>query len=196
MYPNKDYTRVGGWLLVFIIWSGFQIVANVVTGLSVIAVLPVPALLAIIGHGGVRAAMLVLLLRRNQNCTKLLVAEAAVFVVELVITVVSGIQQQMDAAYLIGMLIGSVFSNVLFYAGWLAYFRRSVRVQAFFSGVNPTPYGGMGGVPPYGAYPPPSSPPDGVAHYCPRCGRPVTDNKSLFCASCGAPLYSEKGGPV
>ena len=81
MYPNKDYTRIGGWLLVFVVWSVIQIAANLFSGIELLATMPFSALLALVGHGCLRTAVLVLLFRRNRVCTKLFAAEAAVTVV-------------------------------------------------------------------------------------------------------------------
>lgn len=216
MYPYKDYTRMGGWLLVFVIWSVLQILVNVVAGIDLLMVVPLSALLAIVGHGCLRAAMLTLLFRRSRACTKLLAAEAGVTVVEVVVTLANAVQVGTDEASLMGMLFGSIVGSALFYVGWLLYFQRSMRAQAYFSGINPMPpYGAGPGWPPYGygqqppmggygqqppaggygaPYPPggySASPPapDGTVRYCPHCGRPVQDASALFCAGCGEPLH-------
>lgn len=208
MYPNKDYTRIGGWLLVFVVWSVIQIAANLFSGIELLATMPFSALLALVGHGCLRTAVLVLLFRRNRVCTKLFAAEAAVTVVEIVTLLVQVLPLGADAAYVVSLLFGSSIGNILFYVCWLFYFQRSVRVNVYFSGVDPMPPYGAPGWPPYGygqqpmggcgapyhsagfTAPPPV--PDGTVRYCPRCGRPVENSSALFCAGCGTPLHAGK----
>ena len=211
MYPGKDYTRIGGWLLVYVIWSAFQILTNFVLGFSLLTTVTVSSLFAILGHGCLRTAMLVLLFQKDRRCIKLLMAEAIVYAVEFVYTIATSVASGADASYWLSLTFGNAFSSALFYIGWLMYFQRSVRVQAYFSGVNPTmppygsPYGGApygqnpyGGTPYGGGYPggnpqPGPGPQPGV-RYCPRCGRPVTDPGALFCANCGQALGPRNGG--
>lgn len=218
MYPYKDYTRIGGWLLVFVIWSGLQILVNLVLGFDLLTTVPVSSLFAILGHGCLRLAMLVLLFQKNRNCTKLLMAEAGVYAVEFLYSMITAFASGADAWF--NLAFGNLMGSAAFYIGWVLYFQRSVRVEAYFSGVNPMfpPYGGApygqnpygqnpygqnpyGGAP-YGGYPgqnpqPGSNPQPGPqpgVRYCPRCGRPVVDPKALFCANCGQALHQNDGG--
>ena len=192
MYPYKDYTKLGGWLVVFIVWSALQMLVNLALGIGTLALAPAIAIFTLAVHVGLRGVTIGLLLRKDRRCAHVLIAEGAAFVLECLYTIILDAPDYGNAA-LVTELAGMIVGGGLFYIGWSLYFRQSVRAQAYFSGVNPAPGPYQPGFPPYQNQVPPQQPPvqtPGGAAYCPHCGRPVTRRGALFCSHCGRPLYT------
>ena len=177
---QKDYTRLGGWMMFFIIISGYAVLANLATGAQMLSYGYILLGVLIFAVVALRVVMVVQLFRRDESARYWLIAEGVVGVVTNFYT---AYLTNWDARTL-ALAVGSIVS----YGLWVLYFYRSRRVAAYmhperYAPAMQQPYEPDSG---YGVPAQPLQQPQQTA-FCPACGKPTTPGAS-FCGSCGSQL--------
>lgn len=161
--PQKDYRRLGGWLLFFTITLGLGLGMNLTTLLQVFAAgyqvdwIGVALTAAAVAAQG---AMFYQIVARRPEYRQVIVLLAVLLSVTDLYTLIRvGPYVQLILTVALGIV-----RNVI----WVLYFQRSQRVAVYF-GQQTQPFGMNG------------------PRRCPYCGNPVGDD-AIFCGKCGRPL--------
>ncbi|WP_367924216.1 DUF2569 family protein [uncultured Ruthenibacterium sp.] len=166
--PQKDYRKLGGWLLFFAVILGIGFFSNLVSLMSSLAYLNVNLLLTILMIACVVAqgVMFYQIVARRPNYWRCLILLVALLTISDLYTLwYVGFNAQ---------FVTSVVVDLIRSAIWLAYFHKSKRVAVYFAQSVPfdQPYPNVQ---------------TGASGYCPYCGSAVSDD-AIFCGHCGRSL--------
>ncbi|MEG2930567.1 MAG: hypothetical protein RR825_02155 [Ruthenibacterium sp.] len=178
---QKDYRRMGGWLLFFVIAWIFGALVNLISGINVLRggypLLGVLVLAAI----ALRATVIVQIFRRDETARYWLIGEGVLMAIANFYT-----------AYLVAWdaitLVQSV-ASIGAYALWFCYLTKSQRVAVYLHPDQYLPfvpqYKSSGAQPQYGQ--PVWQQTPAAPEFCPACGACVTRG-TRFCGKCGHSL--------
>lgn len=161
--PQRDYQRLGGWLLFFTVTLSFGLGMNVISLLQILTsgvqLDPVGTTLTVACMVAQGALIYQVVGRRPSYWQVLIVLVVLLTILDLFL-----LMRMEDPVVFVPTVFLDILRNVI----WLLYFRRSRRVAVYFGKNN-----GFGM--------------SGEARVCPRCGNSVSED-ALFCGRCGSPL--------
>ncbi|MEG1873605.1 MAG: zinc ribbon domain-containing protein [Ruthenibacterium sp.] len=179
---QKDYRRMGGWLLFFVITGIAGSLANLTTAFNVLSAGYVLLGILVFSVIALRVTVIVQIFRRDETARYWLAGEGVLMLVTNFYT-----------AYLAAwdtMTIVQSIASVGAYVLWFFYLTRSLRVAVYLHPdqyVPAAPQFYQGGMQYGQPVQPPRMPQPAPAAVCPVCGGAVTPGMR-FCGKCGHSL--------